>query len=190
MRADGTFIINSVAPGDYTLVIPPRSMPGSGSSSESVQANVSVNGDDIDNVRLVAGKPSKLTGLVIPAASQTNVSLSSLRLVATPANPQAMGGGNSAARVNEDGTFELSVSPGKAFIRMNVAGPFVNTRIKAVRLNGVDVIDSEHDATDAQRVHRRVHGPKPARVGRVGTCPARCPARRESASSRGWPGRA
>jgi hypothetical protein len=31
----------------------------------------------------------------------------------------------------------------------------------------VDVIDGEHDATEAQRVHRRVHGPKPDCVGRV-----------------------
>src|SRR5204863_9811415 len=31
----------------------------------------------------------------------------------------------------------------------------------------VDVLDGEHDATDAQRVHRRVHGPKPDRVGCV-----------------------
>ena len=28
------------------------------------------------------------------------------------------------------------------------------------RHDSVDVIDGEHDATDAQRVHRRVHGPK------------------------------
>ncbi|HET9834584.1 MAG TPA: carboxypeptidase-like regulatory domain-containing protein [Vicinamibacterales bacterium] len=144
VRADGTFVINNVAPGDYTLVILPRSVPGAGPSNESVQANVSVNGDDVDNVRLVAVKPSKLTGRVIPAASQTNVNLSSLRLVATPASPQriGIGGTNGPARVNEDGTFELSASPGKAFIRMNVAGPFANTRIKAVRLNGVDVIDT------------------------------------------------
>src|ERR1700716_32489 len=35
------------------------------------------------------------------------------------------------------------------------------------RDDGVDVFNGEHDATDAQRVHRRVHGPKPDRVGRV-----------------------
>src|SRR5439155_1018707 len=33
--------------------------------------------------------------------------------------------------------------------------------------DSVDVFDGEHDATDAQRVHRRVHRPKPDRVGRV-----------------------
>jgi hypothetical protein len=36
-----------------------------------------------------------------------------------------------------------------------------------LRNDSVDVIDGEHDATDTQRVHRRVHGPKPDRVGRV-----------------------
>src|SRR2546421_8719780 len=35
------------------------------------------------------------------------------------------------------------------------------------RDDSVDVFDGEHDATDAQRVHRRVHGSKPDRVGRV-----------------------
>ena len=35
------------------------------------------------------------------------------------------------------------------------------------RDDSVDVFDGEHDATDAERVHRRVHGPKPDRVGRV-----------------------
>src|SRR5205085_12200317 len=35
------------------------------------------------------------------------------------------------------------------------------------RDDSVDVFDGEHDATDAQRVHRRVHRPKPDRVGRM-----------------------
>src|SRR5687768_10026320 len=31
----------------------------------------------------------------------------------------------------------------------------------------IDVVDGEHDATDPKRVHRRVHGPKPDRIGSV-----------------------
>jgi hypothetical protein len=145
VKADGTFTIDNVAPGDYTLVVLPRSAPnapGAEPSNESVQANVSVNGEDIDDVRLVGVKPSKLRGRVIPDASQTNVSLTQLRLVATPANPQPVGGTNGVARVNDDGTFEMSVAPGKSYIRMTVAGSFANTRLKTVRVNGVDVIDA------------------------------------------------
>src|SRR4051812_154442 len=35
------------------------------------------------------------------------------------------------------------------------------------RNDSVDVIDGEHHPSDTQRVHRRVYGPKPDRVGRV-----------------------
>jgi hypothetical protein len=35
------------------------------------------------------------------------------------------------------------------------------------RNDSVDVFDGEHDATEAQRVHRCVHRTKPDRVGRV-----------------------
>jgi hypothetical protein len=154
VKADGTFTVNNVPPGDYTLVILPRPAPGGEPSTESVQANVTVNGEDIDNVRLVGVKPSKLTGRVIPAPSQTNVSLSSLRLVAAPANPPPLGigGANSTGRVNDDGTFELSVSPGKELIRMQVGGQFANTRLKSVRLNGVDVIDTGIDVRPNENI--------------------------------------
>ena len=39
----------------------------------------------------------------------------------------------------------MTVPPGKANIRMNPIGPFANTRIKSVRLNGVDMIDTGID---------------------------------------------
>ena len=35
------------------------------------------------------------------------------------------------------------------------------------RDDSVDVFDGEHDATDAEGVHRRIRGPKPDRFGRV-----------------------
>src|SRR5215831_17645375 len=44
VRPDGTFTLESVAPGDYTLRVLPRSAPGANPSEETVQAEVSVNG--------------------------------------------------------------------------------------------------------------------------------------------------
>jgi hypothetical protein len=48
-------------------------------------------------------------------------------------------------RVNEDFTFETRAQPGNYLIRMNSQGNFANVRIKAVRLNGVDVTDAGLD---------------------------------------------
>ncbi|HUK32844.1 MAG TPA: carboxypeptidase-like regulatory domain-containing protein, partial [Vicinamibacterales bacterium] len=45
----------------------------------------------------------------------------------------------------DDGTFEFNVAPGRTFIRMNPVGAFANTRIKSVRVNGVEVIDTGID---------------------------------------------
>src|SRR5205807_2599180 len=58
-----------------------------------------------------------------------------------PKNPTPLAGFG-GGRVNEDGTFELLAQPGTAFIRMNPIGAFAGTRIKATRVNGVDVTDT------------------------------------------------
>ena len=144
MKPDGTFVLGNVAPGDYTLRVMPMSGLGPNTSSELVQADISVAGEDVNDVRLVGVKPSRVTGRIIPAASQaSNLNFSAIQLVAASVVPQLLGGGPS--HVNDDGTFEMSVPPGKANIRMNPIGPFANTRIKSVRLNGVDVIDTGID---------------------------------------------
>jgi protocatechuate 3,4-dioxygenase beta subunit len=145
IRPDGTWVIGNVAPGNYTLRAMPMSGLGPNPSTELVQADISVAGEDINDVRLVGVKPSKVTGRVIPAASQANnTNFTSLQLIVTPVVPQLLGGGG-PGRVSEDGTFEMNVPPGRANIRMSPTGPFANTRIRAVRLNGVDVTDSGID---------------------------------------------
>jgi Carboxypeptidase regulatory-like domain len=145
LRPDGTFVIGNVAPGDYVVRVMPMNGGGPNPSTELVQTDLSVAGEDINDVRLVGVKPSKVTGRIIPAPSQaSNPNFSAIQLVAAPFVQQPLGGGG-PTRVNDDGTFEMSVPPGKANIRMNPIGPFANTRIKSVRLNGVDMIDTGID---------------------------------------------
>jgi hypothetical protein len=97
-------------------------------------------------VRLVGIKPSSVTGRVITPASQaTNANLSQLQLLAAPKIPTPLAAGGGGGRVNDDGTFEMMVQPGAALIRMNPQGSFAGTRIRAVRLNGVDVTDTGID---------------------------------------------
>ena len=60
MKPDGTFTIANVAPGEYVV----RAMVNTGNlltaSQELIQANVTVSGDDINDLRLVGVKPSTL----------------------------------------------------------------------------------------------------------------------------------
>jgi hypothetical protein len=144
MKPDGTFTIGSVAPGDYTLRVMPINGLGP-NAAEFVQLDLSVAGEDLSDVRLVGVKASKVSGRIIPAPSQaSNPNFSSIQLVAAPFTPQPLAGAG-PSRVNDDGTFEMNVPPGKANIRMNPIGPVASTRIRAIRLNGVDVTDSGID---------------------------------------------
>ena len=138
MKPDGTFSIGSVAPGEYVVRAMPTG-PVAGPTQELIQAAITVAGDDVNDLRLIGVKPSTLTGRVIPPSSQTD--LRQLQLLAIPKVQMPLGGASSG-RVNEDGTFELKAQPGSAYLRLNPTGAFASTRIKAVRLNGVDVTDS------------------------------------------------
>jgi protocatechuate 3,4-dioxygenase beta subunit len=144
IRPDGSFTIANVTPGDYTLRAMINSGPIAGPTNEVAQAEVTVAGEDINDVRLVGIKPSSVTGRVIPPAQANNANLGQLQLLTTAKipSPLANGGGG---RVNDDGTFELMVPPGSVYVRMNTTGNFANTRIKAVRSNGVDVTDTGID---------------------------------------------
>ena len=142
VKPDGTFTIGNVAPGDYSLRVMPSSGTGGTPSTEFVQMDLSVAGEDITDLRLTGVKSSKVTGRIIPPASQANnPNFTSIQLLAMPLVPQPLIGGG-PSHVNEDGTFEMNVQPGKSIIRMGTNGVFANTRVKSIRLNGVDVTDT------------------------------------------------
>jgi hypothetical protein len=106
-----------------------------------MQASVTVAGEDITDLHLVGVKPSGLMGIVIPPPSSTPADLRELTLIAVPKTPVLLlGAGNT--RVNEDGTFDLKAQPGVSYLRLNSTGSFAGTRIKTVRLNGMDVTDT------------------------------------------------
>src|SRR5206468_329435 len=137
IKPDGSFQLNGVAPGEYQL----RTFPNgpSGPDSETAMAKITVAGDDITDVQLVTSKPVSVAGRVIvdPAAAQSLPA--SLFVTAFP-----MDGPNFGAlvpgRVSDDYTFELKTSPGRA--RISLSNPPAGWSIRAVRLNGADVIDS------------------------------------------------
>jgi carboxypeptidase family protein len=142
VKPDGSFSLSGLAPGDYLLS---AAMPA-GFGDESANAQVTVDGQDINGLQMFTAKPSTLTGRVVSAdagAAQT-LRPSAVLLGAMPRDPEPIFGGNRGpVRVNDDGTFAITSRPGVT--RLMLASSLPDWTLKAVRLNGVDVTDSGVD---------------------------------------------
>ena len=150
LRPDGTFSIPNVAPGAYVLrANSPRidsSGPPSGPPDFSL-AYVTVNGEDITDVRLAPVVPVSITGHVSfddQAAAQTlKPSAVRVAMLASTVGDLGIGIGSGGAPlpVNDDFTFDLKTTPGQLAIRAVVPG----WQVKAIHVNGTDVTDSPLD---------------------------------------------
>jgi hypothetical protein len=154
IKPDGSFSIGGVAPGRYMLQV--MGMGGPMADSEVAYADITVSGDDIGGIRLVASRRSVVTGrvLVDPAAAQT-LRPASLRLGLQPVQfDMMMMGSTQPAVVNDDLSFELKAAPG-AF-RISLFGQSPGWSIRSVRHRSVDVTDSgmefrpNEDVTDVE----------------------------------------
>jgi hypothetical protein len=138
IRPDGTFTVNGLAPGEYTIRT--NSM---GIDSEVAVARITVTGDDLTGLHLVGAPPSIASGRIVfdPVAA---ASLPMPMLRPRPLEPDALVIGISSTRIGDDGTFELKSRPGRMRIDIVTDGMYETSgwAIRAVWLNGVDVTDS------------------------------------------------
>ena len=134
VRADGTFTLSGITPGQYVLRL------GGPAFNDTATAAVTVTDSDVTDVQLIAAKPSTISGRVLIERGATPPRASALQLFASSTEPM-MGGGQ--ARVKDDFSFELKTAPGRYYIRP--AGPPEGWYLHAVRLNGLDVTDSGID---------------------------------------------
>jgi len=135
---DGAFSIPGLTPGDYVLRVNTNIRAGEG---EGATMPLTVGTSDMTDVHIVTSKPSSVTGHVLVDRDELGtLKGSTFRLMTPAASPDqaAMAGGPTGTAVNDDFTFALSVRPGRVFIRSNTVGWF----LRAVRVNGVDVMDS------------------------------------------------
>jgi len=149
IKADGTFTVAGVAPGEYLLRGNP--MPGLGETPESATLRVTVGSEDISGLVLAASKPVTVTGRIIVPAGAT-FQPGTTRLISSPADQDTMPFGPPAGgKINDDLTFELKLTPGRSIVRLlgRTAGDFVT---KAERLNGVDVIDTGIDVKPGEDI--------------------------------------
>ena len=113
------------------------------SEPATASAAVTVGGDDVTGVRLVAGKPLIATGKVVMSDARAAQSLrpSTLRVVAIPDDETTVSFSDGDARppVNDDWSFQVTLPPGRT--RLLLIGTPPGWDMKAVRSRGVDVID-------------------------------------------------
>jgi Carboxypeptidase regulatory-like domain len=143
VRPDGTFTVSGLAPGTYTLRTQRMGPPTDG--PEIAIATVTVAGDDITDVQLVATKPSTLTGRIIVDPAAASLLPRTLTIGAFPASFTGMPMPSPPpARMADDYTFELKSPPG--VMRLSLSSGFgpqaTGWSIRSVRLNGVDVTDA------------------------------------------------
>jgi hypothetical protein len=154
VRADGSFQLSNVPPGEYTLDVQQRSMNVRNlqdvnlAQLEFASVPVSVSGADIDNL-IISTTPGVTASGRVAYQGQSPPRPTGQVTAAPPAggaapigamiNARVMGGG----RVNEDGTFELRGLAGPQVIRLQ--GIPLGWALKSVTLNGADITDIAHD---------------------------------------------
>ena len=141
IRPDGTFTINGLSPGDYTVRA--QSFNATTTEPEGAMAKVSVNGEDITDLHIVGVKPSTARGRLVVDPGAASALPSNLMLIANSIEPGNFAMGTQPGHVSDDGTFEMKAAAGKARIVM-INAP-AGWAIRAVRVNGVDVTDNGID---------------------------------------------
>ncbi len=146
--ANGTFHLNNVAPGRYTL----QARTGPRGDGEFARMDLTVGRDDIDGVTLVMAPAGYLSGAVV-TDSGTPLPSSGVQVITRPASPEAMpigpGGGGPAGRVSPEGYFEVGNITEPRLIRVTAPQGWA---LKTVLLNNQDITDVPLDVPPGQHV--------------------------------------
>jgi hypothetical protein len=151
---DGSFTLNSVPPGDYTLqarsvqvftstqgdnvMVFRAATMGGGGESESGSTPLAVSGEDLSNVILTTSKGGTAVGQIIFDGPRPP-SVTSIRVSSMPVDSDGPSIGGMGT-VKEDGTFELKGLSGPRLIRVGNMPP--GWTLKSVKLNGTDITDT------------------------------------------------
>jgi protocatechuate 3,4-dioxygenase beta subunit len=148
----GQFRVTNVPPGRY--VAQTRTSRGRGNAAavgEFGRQEITVGGQDLDGVVLMAAPAARVTGSVASDAGATaalrpqQVSIGARALSFDPIGPAA----GTNARINDDWTFELNGLFEPRVLRVNAPQGWM---LKSVLLNGEDITDIPLDAAPGQTV--------------------------------------
>jgi protocatechuate 3,4-dioxygenase beta subunit len=153
---DGTFTLNGIAPGEYSLDVRTQLRPGVAQDVELGSIPITVSGAEITGVRIVTGKGATLSGRVVFEGTQPRRNAAAaLRVFPNPADPSRpfiVGNVSNDPRSNgtldENGNFQLTGLSGRVFLTF-AATSWV---VKSITLDGEDVTDEPLDLTGKQSV--------------------------------------
>ena len=137
VRPDGTFSLNALPPGEYTL----RTNAFNG-QDEYAAADVSVSGGDVTDVQLVTVRPSTIHGRVVfDGKDQKPPQPSIVRINAMHPSPAAVTLMPGGAVVKDDWTFDLKTSSGPTVVRAGLDGPGEWRVDRILAADGADITD-------------------------------------------------
>ena len=146
VRPDGSFTISNVTPGDYRLetyaIADVQALTAAGGQSgvaETVSMPITVNGEDITGLAVVAMPTTTATGrIVFEGEPNPKIVPGAVTVIAVPpALTSIIPGG--LGRVREDWTFETKGLTDKRIFRVN---PPSGWFLKSVSLKGSDITDA------------------------------------------------
>lgn len=166
---NGNFVINNVAPGDYTLqtrtmqfmtsgggdnmVFTARVGIGAdGSDAESGSLPITVSGEDLSGVVIVTAKSATANGHLLFEGGEKPTTASNIRIMASGVDsdsPMMMFPGG-PGNVKADGSFELRGMSGTRIIRL--ANLPTGWTLKSVRVNGNDITDTGLDFKPGENI--------------------------------------
>lgn len=146
VRPDGSFTISNVTPGEYRLetysITDVQALTAAGGQSgvaETVSMPITVTGEDITGLTVVAMPTTTATGRIVFEGEPTpKIASGAVTVIAVPpALTSIIPGG--LGRVREDWTFEAKGLTDKRFFRVN---PPSGWFLKSVSLRGRDITDT------------------------------------------------
>jgi carboxypeptidase family protein len=156
VRPDGSFTISNVTPGDYRLetyaVADVQALTAAGGQSgvaETVSMPITVNGEDITGLTVVAMPTTTATGrIAFEGESSPKVVPGAVTVMAVPPAPTSIIPGG-LGRVRDDWTFEARGLTDRRIFRVS---PPSGWYLKSVSLKGNDVTDSGVECTPGEDI--------------------------------------
>ena len=143
VKADGSFSMDNVAPGDYMLSAYSRDTESG--DVESAAFRLSVIGGDISGLSIATTAGAKLRGKFITDPTQPGPARSSVHLFTEPVGDGFAGSLAGQATIAADWSFELPGVAGRRRLRVDLPAGWM---LKSIALDGVDITEAPIDAPD------------------------------------------